>query len=94
MTKGQTFGSCPTHKPNPQLATKRVQSYQRSNKAAERILFCLYLKINFFIMELRFIGQGLDPESDITVGNFIINSLGSADYISFNALLRSSALVV
>lgn len=36
-------------------------------------------------MELKFIGQGLDPESDITAGNFIIDSFESENYTSFNA---------
>lgn len=38
-------------------------------------------------MELKFIGQGLDPESDITAGNFIIDSLESEKYSSFNAFV-------
>lgn len=38
-------------------------------------------------MELKFIGQGLDPESDITAGNFIIDSLESNHYNSFNAFV-------
>lgn len=38
-------------------------------------------------MELKFIGQGLDPESDITAGNFIIDSLESENYNSFNAFV-------
>ena len=38
-------------------------------------------------MELKFIGQGLDPESDITAGNFILNSLESENYKSFNAFV-------
>lgn len=38
-------------------------------------------------MELKFIGQGLDPESNITTGNFIINSLESKNYRSFNAFV-------
>lgn len=38
-------------------------------------------------MELKFIGQGLDPESDITTGNFIIDSLESNQYNSFNAFV-------
>ncbi len=38
-------------------------------------------------MDLKFIGQGLDPESDITAGNFIINSLESENYNSFNAFV-------
>lgn len=38
-------------------------------------------------MKLKFIGQGLDPESDITAGNFIINSLESQNYSSFNAFV-------
>jgi HKD family nuclease len=38
-------------------------------------------------MELKFIGQGLDPESDITAGNFIIDSLESENYSSFNAFV-------
>jgi HKD family nuclease len=38
-------------------------------------------------MELKFIGQGLDPDSEITVGNFLINSLKSINYKSFNAFV-------
>lgn len=38
-------------------------------------------------MELKFIGQGLDPESDITAGNFIIDSFESEKYSSFNAFV-------
>jgi HKD family nuclease len=38
-------------------------------------------------MDLKFIGQGLDPESDITTGNFIIDSLESENYSSFNAFV-------
>lgn len=38
-------------------------------------------------MKLKFIGQGLDPESDITAGNFIIDSLESENYNSFNAFV-------
>lgn len=38
-------------------------------------------------MELKFIGQGLNPESDITAGNFIIDSLESKNYNSFNAFV-------
>lgn len=38
-------------------------------------------------MELKFIGQGLDPLSDITAGNFIIDSLESENYSSFNAFV-------
>lgn len=38
-------------------------------------------------MNLKFIGQGLDPESDVTTGNFIIDSLGSNHYNSFNAFV-------
>ncbi len=38
-------------------------------------------------MELKFIGQGLDPESDVTAGNFIIDSLESDNYNSFNAFV-------
>jgi len=35
----------------------------------------------------KFIGQGLDPESDLTVGNYIIDSLMSDYYNSFNAFV-------
>lgn len=45
---------------------------------------CLIEKRN---MELKFIGQGLDPESDITVGNYIIDSLESNKYNSFYAFV-------
>ena len=38
-------------------------------------------------MNIKFIGQGLDPESDITAGNFIIDSLESEKYSSFNAFV-------
>ena len=38
-------------------------------------------------MNIKFIGQGLDPESDITAGNFIIDSLESNNYSSFNAFV-------
>ena len=38
-------------------------------------------------MNVKFIGQGLDPESDITTGNFIIDSLKSKNYASFNAFV-------
>ena len=38
-------------------------------------------------MELKFIGQGLDPESDITTGNFIIDALESNNYKIFNAFV-------
>ena len=38
-------------------------------------------------MELKFIGQGLDPESDVTAGNFIIDSLESDNYNSFHAFV-------
>ncbi|WP_370900293.1 phospholipase D-like domain-containing protein [Chryseobacterium gossypii] len=38
-------------------------------------------------MELKFIGQGLNPESDMTAGNFIIDSLESEKYNSFNAFV-------
>ncbi len=38
-------------------------------------------------MNLKFIGQGLDPESDITAGNFIIDSLESENYNKFNAFV-------
>ncbi len=38
-------------------------------------------------MKLKFIGQGLDPDSDVTAGNFIIDSLVSENYNSFNAFV-------
>jgi HKD family nuclease len=38
-------------------------------------------------MNIKFIGQGLDPDSDITTGNFIIDSLESENYNSFNAFV-------
>ncbi|MBL0055081.1 MAG: phospholipase D family protein [Chitinophagaceae bacterium] len=38
-------------------------------------------------MNIKFIGQGLDPESDITAGNFIIDSFESENYSSFNAFV-------
>jgi len=34
-------------------------------------------------MEIKFIGQGLDPDSNITAGNFIIDSLESNQYNYF-----------
>jgi HKD family nuclease len=38
-------------------------------------------------MEIKFIGQGLDPDSDITTGNFIIDALESNQYNSFNVFV-------
>jgi len=38
-------------------------------------------------MKLRFIGQGSDPDSDITTGNYIIDSLESDNYVSFKAFV-------
>lgn len=38
-------------------------------------------------MELKFIGQGLNPESNVTAGNFILNSLNSRNYNVFNAFV-------
>ena len=38
-------------------------------------------------MELRFIGQGLDPKSDLTAGNLIIDSLVDTQFNSFNAFV-------
>lgn len=38
-------------------------------------------------MELKFIGQGADPESNVTTGNFLINSLESENYKSFQAFV-------
>ncbi|MDZ4744723.1 MAG: phospholipase D family protein [bacterium] len=38
-------------------------------------------------MELKFIGQGLDPTSDSTAGNLIIDSLVDAQFNSFNAFV-------
>ena len=38
-------------------------------------------------MELRFIGQGLDPSSDSTTGNLIIDSLIDEEFKSFNAFV-------
>jgi len=38
-------------------------------------------------MIIKFIGQGLDPESDATAGNFVIDSLESKNYSSFNAFV-------
>ncbi|MFD1257875.1 phospholipase D-like domain-containing protein [Mucilaginibacter terrae] len=38
-------------------------------------------------MEIKFIGQGLDPESEHTAGNVIINSLNDIAYTSFNAFV-------
>lgn len=38
-------------------------------------------------MELKFIGQGLDPDSNLTAGHFIIDSLESENYNSFNAFV-------
>ncbi len=35
-------------------------------------------------MELKFIGQGLDPTSDATAGNLIIDSLTDEQFNSFN----------
>lgn len=38
-------------------------------------------------MEIKFIGQGLDPSSDITTGNYIISSLIDEQFIFFNAFV-------
>jgi HKD family nuclease len=38
-------------------------------------------------MELKFIGQGLDPTSDSTAGNLIIDSLTDEQFNSFNAFV-------
>lgn len=38
-------------------------------------------------MEVKFIGQGLDPDSDRTAGKFIIDSIKSNQYNSFNAFV-------
>ena len=38
-------------------------------------------------MNLQFIGQSFDPESDVTTGNFIVDSLESNNYNSFNAFV-------
>jgi HKD family nuclease len=38
-------------------------------------------------MQLRFIGQGADSESNVTTGNFLINSLESENYKSFQAFV-------
>jgi len=38
-------------------------------------------------MELKFIGQGLDPTSDSTAGNLIIDSLVDEQFNSFNAFV-------
>jgi HKD family nuclease len=38
-------------------------------------------------MELKFIGQGLDFQSDITAGNYIIDSFQSKHYNAFNAFV-------
>lgn len=38
-------------------------------------------------MEIKFIGQGLDPESDITAGNYLINSLNNNQYNRFDAFV-------
>lgn len=38
-------------------------------------------------MELKFIGQGLDPISDITAGNLIIDSLVDEQFNTFNAFV-------
>ncbi len=38
-------------------------------------------------MEIKFIGQGLDTTSDSTTGNFVIDSLESNNYTSFNAFV-------
>ena len=38
-------------------------------------------------MDICFIGQGLDPESDVTAGNFIIDSLENDKYTIFNAFV-------
>jgi len=38
-------------------------------------------------MQIKFIGQGLDPDSDRTAGNFIIDSIESNQYNSFIAFV-------
>ena len=38
-------------------------------------------------MDIRFVGQGLYPESDISAGSFIIESLVSKKYTTFNAFV-------
>ena len=38
-------------------------------------------------MDIRFVGQGLDHKSDVTAGNFIIESLESEKYTIFNAFV-------
>lgn len=38
-------------------------------------------------MQIKFIGQGFDPESDFTAGNFIIDSLESNQYNTFKAFV-------
>ena len=38
-------------------------------------------------MDICFIGQGLNPESDVTAGNFIIDSLENDKYTIFNAFV-------
>lgn len=38
-------------------------------------------------MELKFIGQGLNPESSVTAGNFVVESLESENYNTFNAFV-------
>jgi HKD family nuclease len=38
-------------------------------------------------MEIKFIGQGLDPDSNLTTGNFIIDSLNSDNFNSFSAFV-------
>jgi HKD family nuclease len=43
-------------------------------------------------MDLKFIGQGLDPDSDITAGNYIINSLTNEKYSTFNAFVAFVSL--
>lgn len=43
-------------------------------------------------MELKFIGQGLDPESDLTTGDYIINTLDNNSYTSFNAFVAFVSL--
>jgi HKD family nuclease len=39
------------------------------------------------MMQIKFIGQGLDPESNVTAGSFIIDSLQSHQYNTFNAFV-------
>ena len=38
-------------------------------------------------MDISFVGQGLDPDSYITAGDLIIESLGSDNYATFNAFV-------